>query len=207
MPALNQKKVDLKFCFKGSRNYVQGGDIYNAVSDWLAANGCADATALDLSMHRLCSQNLTGEISDVPDPVRGENDKLLVRFKSGGQAYTLLLRESGEPITGRNPYPEEDILKAASFDPDSRSISVSEPLPFTNIEIVVALNKELLKRLFPEVTGKWYFTRLQLDRPLGQTGARKIRVQFSSHFNFKLTCSFIELESARLGIIFYSIGV
>ncbi len=205
MPEPSPIKVDLQFCFKGGRNYVQGGDIYNAICAWLAKNGFVDAAALDLSMHHLCGKNLSGDLVELTDPVRGEADKLVFRFKSGGKMYNLSLHESGE-INCRNPYPEDDILKVAQFDATAKSLAVAEPLPFTNIEIVVALNKELLKRLFPEAKGKWYFARVQLDRPLGETGYRKIGVRFSTHFNFKLTRSFIELDGEKLGIIYYSLG-
>ena len=76
---------------------------------------------------------------------------------------------------------------------------------FSNAELVVALNKELLTRCFPEAKGKWLFTRLQLPQSFRKSQYARIEVQFLGHSNFRITRSALFGDGQPLGHLFFSL--
>jgi len=66
------------------------------------------------------------------------------------------------------------------------------------------LNKYLLENLFPDVEGKLYFTRFQLNK-IPETQIYPLRLQLKSNFNFKLIKTEIFIGEESIGFIYFSL--
>lgn len=198
--------------FKGARTYVQGPDIHDAMCDALIQRGIV-LEKVDLVCHRLVTTNMTTrEIPAEESPAEGVH----AVFRFNGR--TLVLTENGEPITLREPYDEPALVAKMELDATARRIAVNRSTggtpdahsrdgcaTFSNAELVVALNKELLTRCFPEAKGKWLFTRLQLPHSFRQSQFARIEVQFLGHSNFRITRSALFGDGAPLGNLYFSL--
>lgn len=185
--------------FKGARTYVQGPDIHDAMCDALTERGVV-LEKVDLVCHRLVTTNVTArEIPAEESPAEGVH----AVFRFNGR--TLVLTENGEPITLREPYDEPALVTEMELDAAARRIAIAPPAGFSNAELVVALNKELLTRCFPEAKGKWLFTRLQLPESFRQSQFARIEVQFLGHSNFRITRSALFGDGAPLGNLYFSL--
>ena len=209
--------------FKGARTYVQGPDIHDAMCDALSERGIV-LEKVDLVCHRLIATNVTArEIPAEESPAEGVH----AVFRFNGR--TIVLTENGEPITLREPYDEPALVAKMELDATARRIAVnrSTGVPpvgptaetavlrtfgsrdgcatFSNAELFVALNKELLTRCFPEAKGKWLFTRLQLPQSFRKSQFARIEVQFLGHSNFRITRSALFGDGQPLGHLFFSL--
>ena len=178
---------------------MQGPDIHDAMCDALSERGIV-LEKVDLVCHRLVTTNVTArEIPADESPAEGVH--AVFRF----DGHTIVLTENGEPITLREPYDEPALVAKMELDATARRIAIA-PLPgFSNAELVVALNKELLTRCFPEAKGKWLFTRLQLPQSFRQSQFARIEVQFLGHSNFRITRSALFGDGAPLGNLYFSL--
>lgn len=185
--------------FKGARTYVQGPDIHDAMCDALTGRGIV-LEKVDLVCHRLVTTNVTvREIPAEESPSEGVH----AVFRFNGR--TLVVAENGEPITLRELYDEPALVAQMELDATTRRIAIAPPSGFSNAELVVSLNKELLTRCFPEAKGKWLFTRLQLPQSFRQSQFARIEVQFLGHSNFRITRSALFGDGVPLGNLYFSL--
>lgn len=193
------QKHSLKFCFKGSRNYIHGTDIFNKFYD-LLQDEMIDA-AIDLSFHGVAKTNM-----DVTTHKPNEDRLLKAAFKYNdlsGNRKVLYAVENGQTIECRYDYYEEEIYKHSKLDIKNQTIVLSIDTSYTFVEKSVALNKYLLEKIFPEVDGKWYFTRFQLSQI--SECLFPLRLELKANFNFKLTKTEIFVENKSVGFIYFSL--
>ena len=195
----------IEFCFKGQRDYIQGPDIYNQVNQYIIDElNMKDIIRIDLIIHRLISNNLTVEMAKDTDSIKKENISAIFSFMHGDNKYTLLLFESNSKIECRLEFPEEEIVKKFTVDVKEKKIYLNANVDFTELEIITAMNKKLLKTLYPDLNRKWLFTRLQTDRYLKECNYNTIAVELQHNFNFKLTKSLIKIDDRERGYIYFS---
>jgi hypothetical protein len=194
------KKYNLEFCFKGNRTYIHGTDVYNKMLDFLKDKEL-QITNFDLSFHGIAKSNI--EISD-----NKPTDETLLKF-----AFKYLDRdntkkvfygiENNIPVDCRYEYPEENICNLSELNLVNKEVVLNTNSSFTFIENVVALNKYLLENLFPDVNGKWYFTRLQMKELTNSSYPLKLVLK--ANFNFKLTKTEILIADKSIGFIYFSL--
>jgi hypothetical protein len=193
------KKYNLEFCFKGSRSYVHGTDIYNKVIEKLKDEILNEK--IDLSFHGIAKTNID-LVTQKP-----ENEELLkfaIRFtKKNNERDVLYAVENGKNIECRYEYPEEDICKLSSLGLDNQEVKLESDSSYTFVENSVALNKYLLENLFPDANGKWYFTRFQLNKIPNH--AYPLKLELKANFNFKLTKTEIFVHDESFGFIYFSL--
>lgn len=193
------KKHNLDFCFKGSRTYVHGTDIFNKTADLLKDK--MKNEKIDLSFHGVAKTNID-LISEKP-----ENEELLkfaIKFTdNSGNRDVLYAVENGLEIKCRYEYPEENICKLSSLDLENKKVILDNDSSYSFVENSVALNKYLLENLFPEVDGKWYFTRFQLNKI--PENKYPLRLELRANFNFKLTKTEIFIGEKSIGFIYFSL--
>lgn len=190
--------------FKGSRTYVQGPDIHDAVCDSLERRGYSAIEKVDLVCHRLVSTQLTASFADGSENL-SDSTHAIFRFRHENQAHTLALVENSDAVTTRVPYDEEALISAGGLNLEKKEISVSPPASYSNAEIVVALNKHLLQTAFPEAKGKWLFTRLQLGSSFRNRRFETMEVRFQGHSNFRITRSLLLGDGQPLGTLYFSL--
>ena len=199
------KPLVFNFRFKGDRDYVHGTDLYQTLTGHLFAHGMTALEDIDMTIHQISRTNLAGDLApSLPEQPLG---KVAVAFKfvHQHQPYRIALSENGEPIKERYPYSEDEIGKVCRIDAGAKSIHCGQETQYSNIEALVAMNKLLLKTLFPAAPGKWYFTRLQLRQPVNAPPWKSIELDFLSHFNFKLTKTRIRADGAEAGYVYFSL--
>ncbi len=193
------KKYSLEFCFKGSRTYVHGTDIFNKLVELL--NKEIKSEKIDLSFHGVAKTNIDLLVE------KPENDELLkfaIKFTdNSGNKNVLYAVENGVGIECRYEYQEEDICKLSNLDLENQKVLLNKDSSYTFVENSVALNKYLLENLFPNANGKWYFTRFQLNKI--PENIYPLRLELKANFNFKLTKTEIIIGEESVGFIYFSL--
>lgn len=113
------------------------------------------------------------------------------------------LVETDDEITQRLPYPEEEITVHSRVD-EGHSVMMLDRVPYRPIEILVAITKHLHYRSYPETSGKWVFTRLDLDRFLVDEDGGQLAVSLQKSIGTRLTQSEIRSGDAKIGKIYFS---
>lgn len=194
-----KEKIDLEFCFKGSRTYVHGTDIYNVLIEKL--DGKISQGMFDLSFHGVAQENLTLQ-SEKPHE---DEIKFACKYITAeGTKKTLYGKEDGREVKCRYEYPEENICHLSRLNLSNNEVNLMEATSFSFIENTVALNKYLLENLFPDVLGKWYFTRLQLKK-IFIDAEYPLKLVLKANFNFKLTKSEIFIKDTSVGFVYFSL--
>ena len=194
------------FCFKGDRTYVHGTDLYNSICEYLEERCSGSMPAIDLWIRKVVTHNMEGCVLDEDeDEATPSPPAVLCRFESGGRAQKLCLFEQESLVTCRYAYDEERIVRAAELLLEAKRIRLTEHLPFTLVELAVAMNKELVGQLFRPAEGKWYFTRLNLERPLPTDYSSHVTVSFEASSGSRLTRSSIIVDGLAYGHIFFSL--
>ncbi|EDP6836987.1 hypothetical protein GRO78_02530 [Campylobacter lari] len=191
---------ELKFDFKENRNYIQGPDIYNTI---LSIYGDNIASNFELSFHNIAYNNLI--LTDTkPDDLK--DLRFICSFTAKDSLVYCLYgidNQFSKPTFSRS-YPEENITKNTTINHDEKSIILNNASNFTYMEEIVALNKHLMNNIFPQIQGKWYFTKLQLQNiPLEKS--YPIKIVFKSNFNFLIIKSEIYFDNKLLGFIYFSL--
>ena len=197
---MKEIKYDLEFCFKGNRTYVHGTDIYNKIVEIL--NNDMKDTKIDLSFHGVAKKNI---LLSNKKPENENLIKFVCKYTGENNERKILYgMERNHNITCQYTYPEEEICYLSDLDLENKEINLNTDTSYSFIENSVALNKYLLENLFPDVNGKWYFTRLQLlDVTTKKTYPLKLVLK--ANFNFKLTKTEIFISDKSMGYIYFSL--
>jgi hypothetical protein len=193
------KKYSLEFCFKGSRNYVHGTDIFNKVIKQLK-NEMLNKK-IDLSFHGIARTNID-LVNEKPE--NKELIKFAIKFINKDNKKEVMYGiENGKKIECRYEYPEENIYNLSNLNLEKKEVVLNKDTSFSFIENVIALNKYLLVNLFSNANGKWYFTRLQLKENIDSNYPLKLILKGS--FNLKLTKTEIFVDNKSVGFIYFSL--
>lgn len=192
-----KEKINLDFCFKGSRQYVHGTDIFTK----LIEEYNNDIKNIDIAFHGITINNMTFS-TDKP-----ETEEVRVTFRSlyNDNKIKLFGVENESSVNCRYEYLEEKITANSSVDVTEESIALNTPTEYSFIEHIVAMNKALLENLYPEVNGKWYFTRLQLKENIDMSDISSLKLILRSNFQFKLTKTAIIVNEKEVGFIYFSL--
>lgn len=197
------KTARLQLCFKGERQYLQGPDIFNETLAWLATmvDG-GEIGEIDFSFHRLVGQQLMvvldGAAADVVAPVA------LCAFTTGGLRQKAYLVATEEPVSCRNPYPEDEMMHPLVMDVDTRRAVLRDQPAYSDIEIWVAMTKALHYKVFAQLTGKWVFVRGHFPRYTPYPAVTERSLVIVSSFSDKLTRSEVRHDGVKVGEIFFS---
>jgi len=195
-----KEKIDFKFCFKGSRTYIHGTDIYNQLIKKLGENMIDEK--FDLSFHGIAKRNI--DLSFVKPEDVATIKFVCKYFDKNNKRNILYGFENTNNINCRYKYPEEDIYKLSKLNIDKKEVSLMEETSFTFVENTVAINKYLLENLFPQISGKWYFTRFQISY-IPTNKAYPLKLVLKANFNFKLTKTEIFIKNKSCGFIYFSL--
>ncbi|MBE0440356.1 MAG: hypothetical protein IBX57_11510 [Gammaproteobacteria bacterium] len=184
----------LNFCFKGTRQYVQGPDIVATLFKTMADKSL---TQIDLKFNGITKTNL-----DLVEGQDSDQAKVNIHWLEQGQEAHYQLVENDAPIDCRYEYNEDLIIEKTTLDLASQTIYLKESTGFTLCENFVAMNKHLLQALFPDEAGKWYFTRLEQAKLVDDNAL--INVKLIKNFNFRLTKSDILLNGEVIGSVYFT---
>lgn len=193
----------IEFRYKGARDYIHGTDMFNEMIE--VVEPTAILRNLRLTIHDYvrttsCQLYLTenkyalNEVKDIAARCQLDID---------GITHWLAISpdDRGNDVRARYSYDESEIVSLCSMIKDG--INLNESSPHSFIETVVAMNKHMHKLLFPEVTGKWIFTRI--DLPVYCDARESLALKLRHNINYKLTKSDIEIDGEKVGDIFFSL--
>ncbi len=183
-----------EFCYKGSRNYIQGADIVSKILEYYSDNNISN---LDVKFNSIVSTNLV--LIEGLDCLEA---KVNIGLELNGETNYMQFVETSQKVKCRYEYDENQIIDKTTVDEALKQISLSSVTGYTLCENFVAMNKSLLQKLYPEKEGKWYFTRLILDKIIDDDAL--ISVRLIKNFNFRLTKSDILLAEEVIGQIYFT---
>lgn len=192
-----KEKIDLDFCFKGSRKYVHGTDIFTKLTE---IYNC-DIKNIDIAFHGITVNNMTFSSE------KQESAEVKVTFRSlyNDARIKLFGIENDSKVNCRYEYLEEKIVDNSTVDIEEKSILLNVAAVYSFIEHIVAMNKALIEDLYPEVNGKWYFTRLQLKENINMYDISSLKLVLKTNFQFKLTKTAILVNKKEVGFIYFSL--
>lgn len=192
----------VEFQFKGSRNYVHGTDMFSLM---LTGYPTSVLSNIRFTVHGIvhtpiCKLYLADNkelLNDVAD-IRAR-----CQFETNSVTHWLALMQGvGDAVSGRRyEYDEDRIIKLCNMTDEG--IVLLQQSPFTFIESVVSMNKHMHQQLFPDVTGKWLFTRIDLEA--GCDEREKLSLRFRHNMNYRLTKSDILVNGEKVGDIYFSL--
>ncbi len=194
--------IEIAFNFKGSRRYIHGTDMFNAMFQSLSGKSLSN---IRFMMHGIvdspCCRLFIAESRDELDSV---NDiRVRCQYDRDGVTHWLALSPAECELSksARYEYDEERLLSHCEMQSDG--ITLLRQSPFSFIENVVAMNKHMHLQMFPEATGRWMFTRIDLIA--GCEARESIALKFRHNMNFRLTKSDILVEGQKKGDLYFSL--
>ena len=193
---------DFTFCFKGSRDYVHGTDMYNAMMPWLQETCAPHIEQIDLAIHQIVRHGLTGTLHAVDAPLEG-SPAVVLRFTAEGTRYKATFVENTTPVDCSYAYDEDAIAVGAAIDVPTRTLHIRNASAYSAIEVLVALNKQLVQHVV-QGPGKWYFTRLVLQRPLPSVADAAIALQVTAVMGARMTRTALQVNGQSIGEMYFT---
>jgi len=200
------KKYNLEFCFKGSRTYVQGPDIFDAIIDVLSENGftLSDVTDIKYAAHEMLHNNADLIVTENFKKEEFPKINSIVTFKYANKKYFAIVVENENKIECSNDYSEEIVR--------SKSIIKDKQVEFLNIlddsitELTVSMNKHFLQQTVAS-DGKWIVTKFEYQNIINVSNIKDqvLKLELTNNFNNKLTKSKIYVADKLVGQLYFSL--
>jgi hypothetical protein len=196
------KVRQVRFQFKGARQYIQGPDLFNKMID--VGYPIERLSNIRFHAHHFVSSPL-GQMyltSNREDLNGLEDISARCQFDVDHATCWIALKQLAADEAGeRCDFDEERVISLCRLQ--GETITLTEPSPFSFIETIVSMNKHLHQNLFPEAGGKWIFTRVDLDA--GCEKREKLELRFKHNMQYRLTKSDIWVEGQKIGDLFFSL--
>ncbi|MGH6930941.1 MAG: hypothetical protein ACREEE_00750 [Dongiaceae bacterium] len=193
------KIIPLDLPFKGSRQYLHGTDIFNAVISLMRPqHGVA------IRLHRVMRHPIDLLPADNLPRTSDDSAGSYSQFEADGSKRIWLFCENrSRQVMRRIPYDENDIV-ADAVHRDGQIMSPG-PSNYTFIERIVALHKAMLRsRSDLGGTGAWLFTHLDVTRVPWHPG--RLELKLASALGTTMVKSVISCDGATIGhIAFWSV--
>jgi hypothetical protein len=196
-----REHIDLSFQFKGSRTYVHGTDIFNAIVGHIT-KAFNNVKHISVTFHNIIRSQVDCTIIKTSDLTDNEAD-CQIRFESNGTEHIVVIKSNDIEITGSYPYPENKIVELCKIE--DKTITLEESIDYTNIEKIVAMNKALMEFIFSDAEGKWYFSKLTIDTDFESGTYSKYSLTLIKNMGLKLTKTAIRLNDKLIGYIYFSL--
>jgi hypothetical protein len=200
------KKYNLEFCFKGSRTYVQGPDIFDAVIDVLNKNDFdfSDMNDIKYTAHEMLEKNADLIVTENFKKEEFAKINSVITFKYENKKYFAIVVENENKIECSNEYSEEIVR--------SKSVIQGNQIEFFNIlddsitELVVSMNKYFLQKTVT-TDGKWIVTKFDYFKIIDAANIKNktLKLELTNNFNNKLTKSKIYVADEMVGNLYFSL--
>lgn len=196
------KTKTLDIPLKGSRDYIQGPDLFNAAFETLVEEAGAVSGEFEIAFHRMAHRQvqLIWDTDDAP----GDAFALGSNSIKGTRAR-YWMRELEAPLSDRQPYPEHEIVAQLSFDEALSEARLDTPFPYSDMEIWVSMIKALHQRRFAGAAGKWVFARAKLRAYDPKHAPASLRVALAATLGTKLTRNEVYLNDEKIGDVFFAL--
>jgi hypothetical protein len=192
----------LELQFKGSRTYLQGGDIYNSINNIAPElTGQSNAYLSQIVFRRFARRECEVWIEQSFDNDLLVATGLITYGKEESQRIWVV--ETNRPVNSRYEFNEKDIIDPAFME--GNQITLNKKTAYTPIEEVIALTKALDYALIPNVQGKWLFAQLELRQPFLKE-QKSVRIVQKATLGRKFAIHDIFQDNVLIGEIRYITG-
>ncbi|MCG3772906.1 MAG: hypothetical protein JW384_04130 [Nitrosomonadaceae bacterium] len=194
--------VPLELSYKGTRDYLHGTDMYNAIMECmgrLTPEPLHDK--VKIVIHDFFRNQCDMLYAIGPERcMRPENARLEFYL---GDNISGWLRETGRPVLTRRPYPEDEMVAKSRIEGQTIFAVPNMGEAFSPIEVLVALTKRLHLAVRAGAS-RWAFTRIDLQRPLQDGDSGRLQVELLQTLGNRLTKSAVRIGDVPLGQIYFS---
>lgn len=199
------KKYNLEFCFKGTRTYVQGPDIFDAVLEKIHKQYNKNKiTDIKYSAHEMLLTN--ADIFFVKIFKKEDFRKInsIITFKIDSKKISVVIVENSIKIECATEY-SEDIVRNNSII-NNENISFKNILQDSLTEIVVSMNKYYFQETITK-NGKWIVTKFEYNNlnDIVDINNKELKLELINNFNNKLTKSKIKVDNLVVGYLYFSL--
>ena len=206
-PAIAAIRLEpLALCFKGERDYLQGGDLVEAVSGVARRELGSRVARFQVAVHRFFRAQpdlhwgMTNDARGFARPAAAGADFTVL---ADGPALCGWLSESTRAVDRRVPFDEPGIAARCKIDGDA--IALRAQTGFLPIEVAVSMTKALHNARLPADSGRWIFTKLDLQRLLQPRDGADLAVELKGNLHGRLTKSEIRAAGQPIGWIYFSL--
>lgn len=198
----------LSLGFKGERTYIHGTDMLNATMQSIGSHiPHARIEKLDFKISTMTNQMLTCHWwpKSAPQTLEGKTTASFT-VQIDGVEYEGKLTQADEYAETRRAYDELPVLNQCVYAPADRSVSLRDmPENFTQIEVLVSMNKALLlKELSIPGSSQWVFCRWESSAwPLSEN-LSGVQLTLEQTLGTRLTRSSVKLNAEHIGTIYFS---
>jgi len=194
--------VPFELGYKGTRGYLHGTDMYNAIMDYLGGAASQHLQSpVKMVMHDFSHKQCDMVYSIGPDRCpRPDNARLEFYLSNNISGW---LKETDRLVLARRPYPEDEIVAKSRIEGQTILAVSDAPYLFSPIEVLVSLTKRL-HVVVRSSSVQWAFTRLELQRPLQDSDSGCLQVELLQTLGNRLTKSAVRVGTVPLGHIFFS---
>lgn len=195
--------VPFTLAYKGSRTYLHGPDLYDAVMDYLQV---AEPSvfllppAVKFTFHHLahahCDLYYSLDGSDQP-PAHPA-----VEFSIGPTLIGWLV-ETDRPVTERKAFDEQPMIDKAVITGQTIAADPHAACLYSSMEIIVSLTKKLHMAVCSSSV-KWLFTSVAMQRPIQEPECVALRIELQQQLGVKHTKSAIKIAGKTLGEIYFT---
>lgn len=189
-------RLPLDIKFKGNRNYIHSTDIFHAIEIATKAHFGAKAWVCLLGIRNLIYNNCFLILPEKSEELRIPH-VAFVTVKTGENKRNGFIITSDEPVLKRYQFDEKIIYHSTTIV--EQSALQQYKTSFSPIEEAVSLTKLLHNTLYPQQTGRWIFSELQLNSPFSDRDLFTITIL--QNLAGRMTTSTIIQNNKRIGRI------
>jgi hypothetical protein len=194
----------LSLNLKGQRDYLQGGDLCQAVMEFAGCRLDGRVDRLLLGVHRFMHRQPDLHWHDgAKSGARPEKAAADFSVSSQGAAFSGWLVETDRQVTNRIPFDEERITRLCTIR--GQAIDISGNSGYLPIEVAVSMTKKLHNLLLPTNDGRWIFAKIDLNRLLREDDASALSVVLMENLYNRLTKSEIHVAGTSVGYMYFSL--
>ena len=193
--------IKLNMRYKGDRNYLQGGDFFDAITLSLLSEsgpGFLEKVRFKSFSKKQCFLVLNERPSQ---NVRQIGNGLWLN--DNGDETKFWIVEGEIAVALRYPFDEDKLVSPSSVV--EYMIKLEKNNEFSTIENIVALTKKLNYTLTPNVNGKWVFGQIELLKSLPEA-FDQIQVERISERKGVFSCNQIVIDKELIGEIRFIVG-
>jgi hypothetical protein len=198
----------LSLGFKGERTYIHGTDMLNATMQSVSSHiPHARIEKLDFKISAMTNQMLTCHWwpRSTPEALEGKVSASFT-IQLDGIEYEGKLIQAEAYAETRRAYDELPILNQCVYTSADRSVTLRDmPENFTQIEVLVSMNKALLlEELSIPSSSQWVFCRWESSTwPLSEN-LSGVQLTLEQTLGTRLTRSSVKLNAEQIGTIYFS---
>ena len=200
---LHEKEIFFKL--KGSRDYVQGADIFDKILVFVNAFFGNYPTMINGNFYKLLQYNGLFSLYSDTESHKQENCYAYFSIYFDQARYQVNVSRAGSRVSISEEYDEDEVLNGIIIENDKANMLVKQS--YSYMEQIVAMTKKLHFIIYPNTNGKWLFTKISLKGVVNPTLFidKTLLIEAKKNFHNKLTQNAIYLEDRYLGDIWYSL--